>query len=783
MKRLYYIAILLCAVLVASCGKDALDVPGVDSTTEGLLNISLNTNAATRADGPYSGKANIRIYAYKDKTVNDEKELIRHYFSTKELPTEGLWLLKGDYCVTVSIGDGETPSATFDGKNKVYYGEQDFEITAGTTTDVAVDCKIQNTLIKVVFDDSLATVFNKVGKDETTGNEARYFATVVASNGWDNAYKTKGLPYLDYLRHDMPKVYGTSSEDETLARTGYFVLPAGLDKIAYCFHGFSNDESIVGADPNGNTEVNGEVHIHRTKTLTPVGDTSKGVLYTLTFKYSPDVEGYVKVDFDITVADVEPVDDVKGVDPSPKPRIEIVGASGDVYDVARESLEYTASYVTAAIETIKFELSDVETTRAVAETVIDCTKEYNKGGIHAVPSEDGHTVTLTFGPEFLNKLRGGTHDLKFTLIPTDGKENVVKSKIRTQGVYAFEPAWKKNKLSDTGLPEFGTVYAHAFAPSAVIKYRKKSGGEWTAMPQLNEVKAAEKFYSAVEPNFARDTEYEVQLYVDNKPKGAPISGKTQAGAPGVIPNAGFETWTQPGKSLLPYDGEQFWDTGNHGSTTLGDSWNITTNQDDPRPDSPGTTSAKLASKWVIMKFAAGNIFVGQYAGTDGTDGVIAFGKPFTFNYRPKKLRFWYKANIGKINRGSGAPGVSTGDPDPNEIYIMLCNMGGPHIVATKDKNTFVTPYNKTISYCTDGSYSKSSKNDKTDGHVIAYGVWNNTQNVGEWTMHELELTYNSEYEGEIPNYLMLTASASKYGDYFMGYDSNWLQLDDVELVY
>ena len=748
MKKIY-IAILLCAVLVASCGKDALDVPGVDSTTEGLLNISLNTNTATRAGEAYSGEANIRIYAYNDE---NEKELIRHYFSTTELPAEGLWLLKGEYCVTVSIGDGETPSATFDGKNKVYYGEKDFTITAGQASNVEVDCKIQNTLIKVVFDDSLATVFDKSVN-----------ATVVASDGWDKDYIAKGLPNLDYKRSE----------------TGYFVLPEGLDKIAYCFHGLSSDESIVGADPDkGNTEVNGEVHIHRTKTLTPVGGTRKGVLYTLTFKYSPDVDGYVKVDFDITVADVEEHNDVQGVDPSPKARIEIVGASGDVHNVVGESLEYTASYVTAAITTIKFELSDVETTRVAAETEIDCTKEYNEGGIHAVPSEDGHTVTLTFGPEFLNKLRGGTHDLKFTLIPADKKDNVVKSKIRTQGVYAFEPAWKKNKLSDTGLPEFGTVYAHVFDQPAVIKYRT-SGGDWKEMPQLNEVKAAEKFYSAVEPNFARDTEYEVQLFVDNKPKGAPIFGKTQAGAPGVIPNAGFETWTGT-SPLLPYGNgvEQFWDTGNHGSSTL--SKNVTTNDSDMHT---GSYSAKLQSQWVVLKFAAGNIFVGEYVATDNTDGVIAFGKPFTFNYRPKKLRFWYKAKVGMINRGSGAPGVSTGDPDPNEIYIMLCNMGGPHIVATKDKNTFVTPSNKTITWNSEGAYKKSSRNNEDNGHVVAYGVWNNTQTVDKWTMVELELTYNSEYEGEIPNYLMLTASASKYGDYFVGCDSNSLQLDDVELVY
>ena len=89
---------------------------------------------------------------------------------------------------------------------------------------------------------------------------------------------------------------------------------------------------------------------------------------------------------------------------------------------------------------------------------------------------------------------------------------------------------------------------------------------------------------------------------------------------------------------------------------------------------------------------------------------------------------------------------------------------------------------KTISYCTNIN-GKNSSNDKSDGQVIAYGVWDNTSTKNEWTEITIDLTYNEEYEGVVPNYLMITASASKYGDYFTGSNGSEMYLDDFELVY
>lgn len=770
MKRLYYIAMLFCAVLVASCSKDPLDTPGIDSTTEGVVNLTLNLSAATRAE--YTGDAEVRIY----KVENNNRELVRHYMSMKnDMPAE-LRLIAGKYVAAVSI-DKNTP-ATFDG-GTLYSGEAEFDVEAGKVCNVNVECAIRNTLIKVVFDKSIEDTFKGYFEDTVTGLRGYYAAAVMASNEWDPNYKSSSKPHLEYERMDMT----VNDEDGSSSRVGYFVLPAGVEHISYCFHGALEDKTVIGSNPDDdNNPVPGQVHIHNTKELKLYNDTTReGVMYTLTFKYTPDAEGYVKVDFDVTAADWAVTDKVAGIDPSPKPIVEGDGFSlGEIHNVAGQELAYTASYDKAAIEKITVRVSDVAT-RAAGDIVIDLkNSDYDQDGITATREEEGKKVKLTFGAGFLNKLNGGTHRLRFTIVAGD-KENDLTSTIRTQGLVAVEhDAW--NAAADAAAVVFADNKSNA-----KIQYREKGGnGSWTdyALAATTDGDIYDESISGFGYE-NRGKTYELQLAINGQQTGKIVEITTAAGTP-EIPNAGFETWgsyqfPNDKKAILgPYtdNTDQFWDTGNHGSATL--SKTVTTNDSD-KPHG-GSYSAKLQSQWIVMKFAAGNIFVGEYVDTVGTDGVIAFGKKFNYTYRPKALRFWYKANVGNIDRGSGAPNVSQGDLDPNEIYVMLCNMEGPHIVNTSDKGTLVDPKSPTIPYCSASSYNSKSTND-AKGNVVAYGVWNNTKSQSEWKDVDLELNFHEENKTQKPTYLMITASASKYGDYFMGCDKNSLSLDDIEFVY
>ena len=776
MKKILYIALILCAALGVSCSKDRLEIPSLGSATEGQLYLSLNVQgAATRGYTP-GDECDIRFF----KKENGEKTLIRHYFSQNELPSS-LWLLAGEYSVEVSIGDPETAeAATFDGGN-VYYGSANFTITAGETTDVTVNCAIRNTMLKVVFDKSLHDKFDKIGTDAVTGVESKFATTVVVNDEWVGDYKAKGLPYLSYRRQDM-----THNDEYEYSRVGYFILPADANKISYCFHAFSKDETLMGTDPdNSNNPVYGELHMHRTRTLTlPEGVTSReGLQYTLTFKYTPDAEGYIEVDFKIEKADWVVKDDVAGINPAPKPTLEGEGFEiGEPYTVTAEPISYKINYE-SPIDLIEIYVDNGRT--AVATIDLEQIRAtVSDNGVEVDSENDGRDVKLTLTTEFLNKLAGGERKVVFRI--TSGSiEGEVTSILRMSGAYALASTDCWNAEGEI------SAYVYNEVSDAKIQYRKAGTDAWTTVAATS---AGENVYKATATQINAETTYEYQLLVNGAATGA--VAKTTIGTGPQVPNSDFETWSTIDGIVCPYlssditSNNQWWDSGNHGAAlarkTLTDK-----NTDKPK-DAEGIYSAKLASSVALSVLAAGNLFVGKFVGIrDLKYGVVRFGHSFDYTYRPKSLKFWYKGKVGQINSGSGAPNVKSGDQDKQQIYILLCNMPGPHVVDTSDPSSFLDITNgiKKIDYCSkpienmNSTVKDTYANDVKDAHVIGYGVWEPDASVNEWMLKEIEIVYNEEYEGEKPTWIMITAAANKYGDYYMGCTTNELWLDQMELVY
>ena len=71
--------------------------------------------------------------------------------------------------------------------------------------------------------------------------------------------------------------------------------------------------------------------------------------------------------------------------------------------------------------------------------------------------------------------------------------------------------------------------------------------------------------------------------------------------------------------------------------------------------------------------------------------------------------------------------------------------------------------------------------DPDGDYVIAYGSLECSQTISEYIPFEFELNYKST--SRRPKYILVTASASKYGDYFTGGNGSTLFLDDFELLY
>ena len=204
---------------------------------------------------------------------------------------------------------------------------------------------------------------------------------------------------------------------------------------------------------------------------------------------------------------------------------------------------------------------------------------------------------------------------------------------------------------------------------------------------------------------------------------------------------------------------RWWDTGNWGSTTIGEKYNITLSTEDIRSGSTGKYAAKLESKKVVVKFAAGNLFIGEYKETDGTNGILGFGREFSA--RPTKLKGYFKYTVANIDNADNAHKDLMGKPDTCIVWVALGDWSEPVEIRTNPSN--------------------SKFFDKKDPNIIAYGEMNCGETVSAYKDFEIELDYRST--SRVPKYLLIVCSASKYGDYFTGGAGSTMWVDDFSFEY
>ncbi len=312
-------------------------------------------------------------------------------------------------------------------------------------------------------------------------------------------------------------------------------------------------------------------------------------------------------------------------------------------------------------------------------------------------------------------------------------------------------------------------------------YRREGDDEWISVP---DVTVTDGTFSACLRAEA-ETTYEVKAFCGDD-ESAVQSVTTQ----GVrqLPNSDFEQWMTLNDIIYPFgdSNNRFWGTGNPGASVANAT--LTTGDADTRPASEGKLSARLESKFAnvlgIGKFAAGNIFVGNYVRNAGTNGILTFGRPFEL--RPTALHGWMKYSCGVIDRVGRVPAgtsIAVGDSDNGSIYIALgtwtpeeyglcssietdparrqCGTAeSPVCVDTRDESTFFNSKGK---------------------DVVAYGELILTESVSEWTEFVIELNYVRT--DVVPTHIFVVCSASRYGDYFTGSTKSLMYVDDFELLY
>lgn len=307
-----------------------------------------------------------------------------------------------------------------------------------------------------------------------------------------------------------------------------------------------------------------------------------------------------------------------------------------------------------------------------------------------------------------------------------------------------------------------------------FRIRRKGEAEWK---EVGGVTSSGGSFKAAAEGLQPLTEYECVAYSGDETSEI-VTFTTEAAV--QLPNSGFETFSnaESTKYLSFYDPSssdptlktKWWGSGNKGSTTVGSSYAITKVDETEKVE--GKYSLRMESQYVVIKFAAGNVFSGEYGGNVGVaGGKIRMGRPFTL--RPRKLTLWLKYKSGKIQQktlGDYPPDdvVKVGDNDRGIVWVALGawdfrKYGGtescPVEVNTTDKSTFFDPSGK---------------------DVIAYGKFVTDHDM-DWTKVEIPLEYIST--STRPTHIIVSCAASMLGDYFTGSPDSILWVDDMRLEY
>lgn len=667
------------------------------------LNVRVSDDVAvvTRAVDP-------GIYNTMQTRIYSSKGLIRYYDATTPVP-ETLNLASGQYHVFVLAGDS-VPAAF----NTPYYtGSTDFDVRSGEITTASVTCTVANTLATVAFDPGLNEV--------VTDCKVKIFTT----NG---------------------ELYFTEATTDSV---GYYLFNGKERDLAWSFEGKKTD---------GSSYTQSGV----------VEDVQRATKYAFTFSYNAENAATGGTFLDVKVNE-STVDSTHNVVITQRPQIVGNGftLSEPLYYETGNGNE-TSLWVNAATElkrvwlscdkltalgfpsdSVDFLATDGSLAAGFESRGISCKHTYQE-------DKDLSNAKITLAGSFIKSLPGDEYTFTVQAVDQDGKDNTATLSIVVSDAIVVTEEPERADIWACRATLRGNVVKETAEP-LTFQYRRTGTKDWTSVAANRSGSTLSAEVTGLTPG----TTYEYQAVAGAQASVKTATFTTEAAT--ALPNSSFENWQTLSSSAMVLYGpgeEMFWDSGNHGSATL----NKNVTSPDETYKHSGRYSVKLQSQFVGIlsfgKFAAGNLFAGQYLRTDGTDGVLSFGRPFTS--RPAKLKGYIKYTPGTVDYSSTSE-LPTGATDIGNIYIALGDWSEPIEIRTKDKKLF----------------------DKNDEKIIAYGEWEITSETqgADGGLLEFEIPLDYRSLDRIPSYIVLVASASKYGDYFTGSTGSTMWIDDLELIY
>ena len=709
--------------------------------------------------------------------ISNEKGLVFKEKGLGNLPDE-ITLRQGNYIAEAWTGD--SVPASFDAK--FYRCYEPIQIFPGTN-EIALVCRIANVVASVnagSIDDELV---KNIRVSASTSNGTLVFASSVGESDGENVADLKTakgyfmMPYDDEGNRESElkiTVEGDNMLDE------HFSKEKIVEKVKPGFEYIVNvSYDDTGSGPQGGGFL----------TLT-IDEREILIAETVEIFAAPLIEG---VEFDI--------DKQQYAEP---------GQFGSDLNVKIVAFNEITSFT--------IECKDMESLNLPAQTIDlktatpQITADLNGVGItwdktveDVENDKDGNTRQLSyihFTKEYLNNLPARATEYQIVLTATDGTGNeelnlpgktttkTLRIAVGADAIIHEDPLEFADAVDPNNLRAIGarsaTLKATVNDDTATglgIQYREVGTTEWTKVPLSGS--RAEQLVSVTIKNLKPGTTYEYKAYADDFE--ASESKRFTTESIFSIPNASMEDWSTYSAStmlgtktvILPGAGgdktTSYWGSGNEGAATASkvvlDKYSDIKNS--------GSYSARLASTSAVGVIAAGNIFTGYYVKTDGTNGVLSLGREYNASH-PSKVKVYANYRPGgdaKVKSGNEkyVKGLTNGGTDLGQIYIAL---------TTEPIEIRTNPSNRNL-------FPSGRENEDGDPHddyskVIAYGevTWDkNFGPDGGLESVEIPFVYTDLARTQAPKYLVIVASASKYGDFFCGSENSVMILDDFELVY
>lgn len=723
---------ILTVIALTSCTSESL-FDKDEGTGSIRMNVSINskiTRSDITAEELQKLKDNCVIY------ISDKVGLLHKWVGIDNLPSD-LTLKYDTYLAEAWSGD--SVSASFD--KKFYKGETSFNVDNNHASQVvSITCKIANVIGSV---------------DISNVEEMIESVEVVFST-------TRGTLKI---------------ENESLFKKAYFMMADGDQILNYHI----------------TYKVKGGEIKEKDGSVSPV---APGHEYRLTFSGKPGESTTGGAIFDIEIKEFEDeVDDSLIIYGKPSfswsnPTLSVVG------QIVKDSTNpFTSEILRVAafngFKALKLESQDMakylgnkseyNLVNVDGQDNWDALKSY---GIEVdnrnnLPNDRGQYVWfITFTDTFLNNLESSTSEYKMTITAVDGngKQNSIEVRIaNTQEAVKYEDpivvdysAFNNDKTAVSANAVTIPVTVADASKDLFLLYKESSSDIWQSQ-KIEATRASNITMNVEIKGLKENTEYQYKVgagvQTDGKYEFESGVNSFKTESKFIIPNAGMENWFENGSNLWEPNSEsnihEFWDTGNHGSAQ----YKFVLTQ--PSTDfSHSGKSAKLESVLAVVKFAAGNLFAGEFKETITSlpmGAKVEFGKPYNGSH-PKALRFYAKytpATISHTSKDVKDAEFNSSSTDFGQVFIALAT--GTYTVNTHDYTYF----------------------DSNDPSILAYGEVTWKKSIGDSGLVEviIPIEYKEAAKTTSPTHILIVASASKYGDYFAGGKGSVLYLDDFELLY